>query len=63
MLEVTIWKFFEKWMLWVINFWEVDAFLSIWILFPLNFIIKFKYNAFVLENARFTYPLEVLGEI
>ena len=36
-LEATIWKFFEEWMLWVVSFLGVDAFLSIWILFALDF--------------------------
>ena len=34
--EATIWKFFEKWMLWVVSFLGVDAFLPIWILFALD---------------------------
>ena len=36
-LEATIWKFFEKWILWVVSFLEVDAFLTIRILFALGF--------------------------
>ena len=35
--EATIWKFFEKWMLWVVSFLGVDAFFPIWIWFALDF--------------------------
>ena len=35
--EASIWKFFEKWMRWVVSFWGVDAFLPIWVLFALDF--------------------------
>ena len=37
--EAAIWKFFEKWMLWVLSFLNFDAFLPIWILFALDFFV------------------------
>ena len=53
--RATIWKLFEKWMLWVVIFLGVDAFLPIWILFAYLhwiFVILLAVQLDVLEESR-----------
>ena len=44
--QATTQKFFEKWMLLVVSFKGINAFLPIWILFPLDFYCYILSNGY-----------------